>query len=312
MIITRPSSSGFLGPEAFEILGSEFSETLYFRRQRRRHPLGIYNVSMLRLTEALEKVVDEYVALASEMPAQISSGDWSKDLLQFHERFLHTMAAHLDDCNSVLYCFFPTKKAARKDDRVKSFGKSVEPYRDHVAKVINKLKHDNSLLGALAFIGDGYFVPGYFVQGIHEDGAIGPDPDVHENGDTGFSFARDLRLHFIHIFYLSKSLAQTIRRINKPSAHAPNDHVDSWVTRIAIKLNGAADVYFPNEMRLPNPWIRVTEKEKRKLEMSLTYRKDRPKPKSIRSLVRHKLEIVINYGGDGTSPSFKTPYSGYQ
>jgi hypothetical protein len=39
-----------------------------------------------------------------------------------------------------------------------------------------------------------HVLPGYFVEGVFPDGAIGPNLPVHK-GPTAFSYCRDIRFH---------------------------------------------------------------------------------------------------------------------
>ena len=134
--------------------------------------------------------------------------DWVAPLLDAQEHFLYSLEEHFDDCYSILDCFFPDRSIRKKNAQVKLFTKRLKPYSDLVGALVNKMKHRNARLRGIILSRGNQIVPGYFLEGVHPDGALGPDLHIHKSpgGLTAFSFFRDLRLHFVELFILQNTL----------------------------------------------------------------------------------------------------------
>src|SRR5262245_18275161 len=99
---------------------------------------------------------------------------------------------HMDDCANILKVFYPPSTRISTDKTLFGSGLS-KGYRIHIGKLVNHLKHNQGRLRSIIFFNNTDVFPGYFVEGVNAQGALGPADHIHEGGNTAFSFARDLR-----------------------------------------------------------------------------------------------------------------------
>ena len=130
-------------------------------------------------------------------------------------------------------------------------------YRRHVGQIVNKIKHDHARLRFILYSGNSIYFPGYFLEGIDSEGVLGPDQNVHHKGGTAFSFARDLRLHFVEVYAVSRFLSKAIKGIAMPVDTIPADAACAWAEEIATHLGNLSKIYYPDEIRKFNPWIDI-------------------------------------------------------
>lgn len=101
---------------------------------------------------------------------------------------------------------------------------------------------------------------GYFVEGLSDDGSIGPAPHIHPGGSTAFSYARDIRFHLYYLYVVSAKLSQSINTIARPNkskiAHQiPNDHAKLETT--LQKIAELPMVVFIDEIQKDFPLVTI-------------------------------------------------------
>jgi hypothetical protein len=72
------------------------------------------------------------------------------------------------------------------------------------------LKHGESRLRVLAFRSRFVLTLGYFIDGPQRGGVIGPAAKVHQDGNSAFSFNRDMLLHWWSLYRMSELLAEVV------------------------------------------------------------------------------------------------------
>jgi hypothetical protein len=318
MIIRRKSTqNGRLMPEAYEALSSKLegvplSNMNYGHRSisRLRHPLGIYSVSLSSVLDSLLDVLDELDHLRSERPfLDTSKYGWDTELVAKQERFLRYLMDHMDDCVSVLMCFFGDKENFHNDEHVKIYSKSIEPYRSHIGRIVNHVKHQQGRLRFLAFLSAQEIFPGYFVEGIDSDGAPGPALQIHKkfrNADTAFSFARDLRYHLFNIYLVSHYLAEAISAIVRSAKVAMNssESPDDKIAEIAWRICSLPLIFFPDEVSLSVPSVEIKNFQDDETELVLYYPDEQVQAESPPK----ETTVYLSLRGDGVTQTFRLPY----
>ena len=125
----------------------------------KRHPLGIYNISIARICKKIEKcsALFESFALAIKNVDNISEQKaLHSDFVDYLELSLYSAAEHIDDIGSLANCFFPTQRHAKKSKRLRDLRRSMKPIRDRLSDFANALKHNQSS-GLIPTFGTPYF-----------------------------------------------------------------------------------------------------------------------------------------------------------
>jgi hypothetical protein len=310
MIIQRLSaSSGGLCPEALEVLCWEFEASLYHTRLDLRHPLGIYNTSLVSIFESFESVLEELTRIAIERPYlnPQSPDKWEDVLLEHQRRLLYYLMEHMDDCQSILRCFFDPRSDYMADSSVKLFKKSVKSYRDHIGRVVNHIKHSQGRLRPIIFFNGNAGYPGYFVEGLDDTGTLCPAPHIHRGSNTAFSFSRDLRFHLFSVYMVSSHLATAISQIIGDKKTV-SDHVDCHsdkIVKVAVAVSQLPLIFYPDEADQPVPNVRVEEDEQGETLLTLAF------PDTVAKVRQVPLpsKVFVSYRGDAVSRAFRTPYS---
>lgn len=228
-------------------------------------------------------------------------------MLQTCEQLLYSLFEQLDDCDNILKCCFPKGQQLAKNPHFREFKREIEPYRDSIGRIVNRMKHNQARLRSVVFYGDEWASPGYFVETVCSDGVIGPDPCIHPGGNTAFSYARDLRHHFAWLYVISRSLAKAVMAImGKPTriiVESANE--DDGIARIAARLSLLPRIVYPDEESKGYPAVVYGEKGKlREILLALLPPFLAPIPPPS------KFTVSTSYYGDGISRSFRFPYMG--
>jgi len=288
-----------------ELLASN-NLTLHNEAHGLRHPLGIYTVSVGKVAERFEDVLNQLDQLNGTFDPKDTK--WSDKLLREQERLLYALREHIDHCFLVLQCFINTEKERVKNPHVKQFAKHIKNYRDTLGELVNKIKHGGARLCAVLLGDESGSIPGYFLESVHPGGALGPDPSIHKNGLTAFSFTRDLRFHFFNLMHISESLGIAIEKITGNTINSSEAKCD-WLARLAQRISRLPTYYYPDEVSLKNPWISYKEVNN-SVNLTLLWGDKSPKPVSFPIKDgTHRFGVAVFYKGDSSSRSFKLPYS---
>jgi len=298
---SRPSS--FL-PTAYSYLRHALPDTTDSSGQR--SALGIYNVSLHRLIHAMSVAL---VRLGEQIDENRipTGGDglrWMSPVIEAWGELLHAANAHVDDVKQIVVRALGVS-SPWKTPEGRKFKSSIREYRDHISRIVNHIKHGQGRLRAFAFYSPTTCYPGYYIEGVHSGGAIGPEPSIHRQGKGAFSFARDCRLHLVWLYGLSEALANVLAAIGVPESNAPSVLADSSkFISLAETVKRVPPYVFPDERTKPVPKVEIVNQDNDR-RLLLSYVDDasaKPIPTS------RKLRIATVWQGDGVSRSFVLPY----
>lgn len=253
---------GNLAPVALDYLGNIPDNLLYHRQHRLRHPWSLYKISLDQVFTGFDDVVERYARIGEFVGTPDENRQFEL-LMSSYKNLLYVLREHIDDCYLVLKTLVPPdnakptgfqthflKKAGFQE--LEPFEKAIEWYlRKHLAPLVNNLKHHQGRLRWLYFHRSGDFRPGYFLEQIGDDGAVGPSQTIHK-GNTAFSFCKDIKLHLYAVYYISEkvvdAVSTAIGRCSGAALNASNrvkaDEFRQTLASIAeIELN-----VFPNEV----------------------------------------------------------------
>jgi len=310
------SSKTTISPRGLEELINRMSWTFYNIPRNLRQPVEIYNLSLSMLWESFEEVLDELdKALVAAEFRQNPPTAWGHSLIRRQEYLLYRMMQHFDDCRSILTCFFPQKKTkpdSDRDDILKqpvlqpTIG-AIKPYRDHIANIVNHMKHNQGMLRGVVAFNDNVVVLGYFVEYVDQNEALTPHPNVHKlfnKRNTAFSFYRDLRYIFWIIYDVSEHLADAIIKISSPTPNVFSDTpVDENVISIARRIEALPRTLFEDELHADFPYVGV-EETKGIVALTLEY----PSSRTILPALSGNFKVLANWSGDGVTRKFAPPY----
>lgn len=306
-IIRLSNQRGGLNPEAIETLSLEFTSPLYYSEYQLRHPFGIYNVSLSRVFSAFENVLSELMsAKQHDIQSNKSSPKWDENLLNNLEKLLYALMEHMDDCENIIKCFFPLGTKLNQEASIRTYQSAVNSYRTHIGKVVNQLKHNQGRLRSLGMFIDDVPHLGYFVEGLSEDGSIGPAPHIHSKGMTAFSYARDIRYHLYNLYYVSSKLSDAVSEISMPDKNKVAYQITDKNTnleKILYEIMQLPMIVFVDEIQKDFPTITIeSTQEVNKLIAAM-----KRHPHGLRTASGRTLYVTF-FKGDSVSRSFRMPY----
>lgn len=116
-------------------------------------------------------------------------------MIERYDTFLDALMEHTEDCENVLRCFFENESQYKISTHVRNYLGATRKYRKHIGLVVNRIKHNQGRVRLVFLAPDAVLIPGYYVEGLDSNGAVGPSIWIHKDGATAFSFHRDLRYH---------------------------------------------------------------------------------------------------------------------
>jgi hypothetical protein len=216
-IVRLSADRGGLLPVAMETLSLDFETELFNLEYHLRHPYGIYNNSLSRVFSRFRDFLDQLTNVGRiDVLADKSNTQWNTRLLSSLELLLFSLMEHMDDCENILRCFFSPTINLANENCFKGYQSEVNTYRTHIGKVVNLIKHKQGRLRTIGMITEEAITMGYFVEGVADDGSLGPSQIIHKNGSTAFSFSRNIRYHLYNLFFVSEILSKVIYIKSKP------------------------------------------------------------------------------------------------
>ena len=294
------------GPDAENLLPAYEPSRFFHERRRQRPPDGIYSMSLRQAWPAFGRALNAAELIAKDRPF-LTNGDpsWQHDCLDAVEHLLYVMVEYIEDCDVILKCCFPSEEKFQQDDHANRFRQTVKPYRSRIAAVVNAIKHNQGRLRLFAFHGPEFVAPGYFLEGVLPNGAIGPSTIVHgNNASQAFSFAFDLRLHFALIFLVGRNLARAVEKIFGPPDHQRQPgSSSSYAREFAARLEAFSRTVFPDEIRQAFPEITLRTSEQ---VLEVEYPSAIPVVTVPNGLVHHWVAFDV---ANGTADRFVPPYA---
>lgn len=318
-IVRSTLGDGNLAPAAVNHLVNIPDAYLHHEKHNLRHPFSIYHGSLRAVTEAFAEVVQKY---NHELELYLERGEveFYKSLLHAQRELLYRIREHIDDCYSVfktlVHPALVTKKVKFTDKyltaanfkELDGFNDSISFYKgDYLSPLVNNMKHNHARLQGFYFHGSDEIRLGYFLEEIGKDMVIGPSPRVHKDGNSAFSFSRDISFNLFALYHISEQLVASVRSYLTetynfdllPSNQTGYDEIRQVVEGVsAIKQK-----FFPDELLKPCAVISV-ESDSDNLKCTLIY-PDSPKEHTF----PRGLEIAcFIYAQKGEV--FKLPYVG--
>jgi hypothetical protein len=277
------SRDGNLYPEVFNYLRLLPDEVLFHSAHKERHPFSIYTLSLQRLTKAFKDLLDEIKQISAALLDVKGNFNYRLDKIpELQEELLRSLESHIDDCHIIIRVLHkPEQWETWKKKHLKRFNAAIKGYRDSFARIINKIKHNYGRIRPVMMYSPGknltayssttgikipYRNPrivGYFLEGVHSDGCIGPDTDIHPSGNTAISLNRDVRRHFANLYrighYLKCSVVESVYDLYQLDLPQPG-RVESTsynyeIEQIAERINQLPPLFFQNEFSESTPVI---------------------------------------------------------
>jgi hypothetical protein len=324
-IARSQEKDGTIAPSAVNYLGEIPAAYVFLNQHARRHPLAIYNVSLHQLADHVSQLLNQYFEThrhIEEKGDAPGEGEHYARLLGAQGRLIHSLREHVDDCYLILACLVdpagvPPKAAKKRFTEqwleaagfptLGSFGQSIVEYRHgYLSPLVNGLKHKQCRLRGVFFHKRLDVRLGYYLEEPDADGVPGPSLAVHKDGNSAFSFARDILFNLYHVYYISEMLIEAVKGALrqyhsfslKPRTAEPEN--EGWVNllRQAAKIRPSV---FPDEVDKPFPYFTFIEGEK--AEAVLMY------PVTMIPLsFPPGMRISGIFIGDGVTQTFKLPY----
>jgi hypothetical protein len=307
---------GGLLPTASAVLSSIPQEYLHHQAHARRHPASAYGTSLKMIASHWIKVLEELHKLQMEYIWQKKDERFPK-VLDEYRQLLHRVHEHLDACQSTLRCLcrpeegpdtpldvpFMNKAKAPGWNRFREVTKQYND--DNIGLLVNTLKHSQGELCGIYFWSPGDFRPGYFLRDVLPGGSLGPHRKLHSNGNTAFSFARDMLMHVWQIYRISEALCEAVTKFlrTRHSFNVQPDTTGTGSTEWESVVSACAMIrpeFFPDETTKPYPLVLHNHRDS---ELTLEY------PSSARGIrVSLEAEIRVTFTVDQHHLSNKLPY----
>jgi hypothetical protein len=154
-----------------------------------RLPLGIYNVSIQRVSEKLIAFcgrLETYMKVSSKIEVLQDAEQIRQELIDYVELAIYAAAEHVDDIDSIATGFFRVPKDCEKNAAYKELCKEVKRLKRIVAISANAIKHQQARIRLfsveMAHALQETCLNGYFIEAV-ENGVIGPNSVLHRNQD---------------------------------------------------------------------------------------------------------------------------------
>ena len=211
-LIVRLSADAEGSLAALDHLPHLKKECLYHTKLDKRHPLGIYNVSILRICSKIKRCCEKfetYMSSASCVKDFSSQQALREELLDYLELCLYAATEHVDDIESIASCFFANSREYAKSKDVRNLKRSIKPIRDRLSAFANALKHNQSRIRIFSadFLHEetSICLHGLFIESFRS-GAVGPCPILHPSNEQVVSVTSFLWDIIIFIFETSIAL----------------------------------------------------------------------------------------------------------
>ena len=156
--------------------------------RRMRPPLGIYNLSISRISSrlcALCMRFEAYLKRASRIAGLEGADQLRNELIDYLELTIYSAAEHVDDIESIASGLFRDRQCERSSP-YKSLQKDLKQLKRFVSKTANVIKHGQARIRVFALEMDHRGVEsclhGFFVEGV-ENGVVGPSKILNDSQD---------------------------------------------------------------------------------------------------------------------------------
>jgi len=229
-IVIASDNSGSPLP-ALELLLALRPNASYHEARDRRHPLGVYCLSVGRICDKVGKCADRLEGFWQKTGGPDNIHDdidnIHDDIIDYLELAMYAAAEHVDDLELIAATFFRTDREAAASADVRLLKKAIKPLRDEIAAFTNTIKHSHGRLRLYEtdfhHDGNSITVLGFFIEGFHQ-GGVAPHPVLHTGGKTVLSVTSFLWNILTYMGEMSTALAEFLRRIDaSDSGEQPAD-----------------------------------------------------------------------------------------
>lgn len=205
--------------EAHAILTAMSDEGCFHEHVGLRLPLGIYNVSISRVTDKLIRLcrrVETFFNAPDSLNPQGETREVLQEIIDYIELSLYAAAEHVDDVKSICTGFFKHTSFRDKDPAYRVLEKAVKQHKHFVASAANAIKHQQSRirLAAIEFKDDEYVgaLHGYFIEGV-ANGVVGPSSTFHKSKKL-YSLTSLAWEIVLFLLFVSRDLATFLRSVS--------------------------------------------------------------------------------------------------
>lgn len=250
-------------------------------------------------------VIDKY---ESAFDPDVVDEDLKSNVEESYDNFLDSMMEFCEDCQRVLEDVVNDLSDSKAKKIVSDYKKAVSSYRDGIAKLVNHVKHNQGRLRLMSALPDGRkdWVHGYYIEGMAGPNVIGPSSRLHPE-KMGVTFNRDLRFHFVGLFFVSQCLMTHLGFADirlKPDERSGSKRKESKredpLGRVARKIAARPKIYFLCEKGLPRPIVSVREE---KLTVSMA-------EKEVNSFFFGGARVVCYFTIAAGTPTYQLPFIG--
>jgi hypothetical protein len=186
----------------------------------RRHPLGMYNLSVGRICDKIKKCAqkfEEYYLSSPYIADLDKKPDLRDEIIDYLELSLYAAAEHVDDVESIGSSFFSTSQKCAKFPVTKELKRAIKPLRDQISSFVNTIKHTQGRirLSAVEFRHGEIdnCLHGFFIEGV-SSGVIGPSPILHNESKMVISITSLLWSLVTYLGLISLELTKFLSAIS--------------------------------------------------------------------------------------------------
>lgn len=177
----------------------------------------------------------------------------------------------IESCQSIVKSLFPAEGETKFKTVSREFLGAIKNYHSRTATIINDIKHKHRRIRAFTFSWDDNSIIGYYIEGIVEEGVIGPDSAIHKpfhGVGTGFSLNTEIPYHLFNLYRTAECLDSILRKYikAKPDESYPvgkMDHIAKCLKQISL----IPTFLLPNEFE--NEYATVVRKDTDSYTISL-------------------------------------------
>lgn len=297
--------------ELYNTLKSLPREILHHNDYELREPLGIYSVSISRVFRAFKNILDKLQKLNPDL----------EEIDLAHKELLDSIMAFIDDGYLIMKCLYSKSvlpeniifadKCLEKVDKllIKNHKENIFPYRNKVALIANKTKHNHARYCHVELSTNLGKVLGYYIEGVDNKGTIIPNKEIHPdyNGvHTAISYNKDIREQIANVYFISHYISDAIVKIVMKnyniSLNIGKYEYDSnnEIIEIFNRVNSLKTLFFPDEYE---DLTQIIVKED-----CIQIRKPAYKSYVNKLYEYDSSKVRTTISGDGTTLSWALPY----
>ncbi|MCA0939352.1 hypothetical protein LCM28_05640 [Salipiger pacificus] len=238
VITISPDGHGAPLP-AGEALSSLRPGASHHEERDRRHPLGIYNLSVSRICRKVIKCSDRLEEFWKTPDLTILSKKGHEEIIDYLELSMYSAAEHVDDIEEIAKSFYKSDRLSSQAADVRKLKKNTKALRDEITSIINTVKHAHGRFRIyetdFTHGGRTVRIVGFFIEGW-KDGGAAPHPVLHSGEKTIISITSILWKILTFLGEMSSALAEFLARIDAFDTENKNPYDTARLREAAISL----------------------------------------------------------------------------